>query len=484
MQKLTIIILSLFVAGQVFASERLNKLKRQISLITSDGQKIELFFSKIEADKVQYITMDLDYELAAAEVSENNENEITLSLFVDNYNYAHRAQQPKNPGIRYKFNMGSWIEDNQTSQSVEANHISFKNGLFDDVENFKVEYTLLAPINEPAIPSVVVNGEFFAQNISEQVKSTMTVTGPMSFSPCDGCEHSDQLWIDDVNAINVDLGQYYEEDCGGTFHVFFETLFNLEAPVTFEGNITAVSRDLWEGNYWTAVPGGEIFLGNSKNLKLVPFIDSLPSRFSKLTGSSVSIEDLEGGMGIIMDVDGTLAFVYKDQALKVNLDNGDVVESFNNVAPLAAEDLLTAVTPPYGEDAEYLAEEELETLTREMRKAFVKIYTPELFCTKKQLPYYAKVHLNEADLRDTNSESDQIKCDSFLKIWKANDYAREWSKGFKKEYGKVNLDKNEISYIFIKDAPKTSYMTGSKKLVIKLKTTIYTRKHLSSSLRM
>lgn len=92
MQKITIIIFSLFIAGQVIASDRLNNLKRQISLVTAQGQKIELYFTKIEADKVQYITMDIDYDMAAAEIFENSKNEIELSLFVDNYKYGQSDQ--------------------------------------------------------------------------------------------------------------------------------------------------------------------------------------------------------------------------------------------------------------------------------------------------------------------------------------------------------------------------------------------------------
>lgn len=477
MKKLSIIIFSLILSCQIFANERLSNLKRQITVVGSDGKSFELYYAKKFENKVLYVSFWQDYDMAAVEISENREGDIVLSLFSDDYGYG----ELNNPGVHYKFNMGTWVAKNQSSIKFQADHIDLENTIESILyeENLQVNYKKKEELKTPLIDSITISGDMFASNKEDRIKSDIRTNGIMTFSPCDGCEHSDQLWIGSVNAINIDLGDYYEEDCSGTFHIFFETLLNLEVPMTFMGQVSSVTQDLWEGDFWTATNDGRIYLGDSTNLLLVSFMDSLESRFSKFSGAIVVRSDLERGLGIFKNEAMSLTFVYKDNALQVDLKTGLVKSINSDMTPTIATDLMSAVSPAYGEYSSYDAEDQLDSLTREIKLAFIKIYSPQDFCTERELPYFVR---SEISRTATALLPDLKKCQSFLKFWNANDRAREWTKGFRKVYAKVNSDQNEISYIFEGEVPKLTYMNEVKKIVIKLKTTSYTRKHLSSKL--
>jgi hypothetical protein len=95
------------------------------------------------------------------------------------------------------------------------------------------------------------------------------------------------------------------------------------------------------------------------------------------------------------------------------------------------------------------------------------------------MPYEVRSRVNERYIRTTTSLENAKKCQSFLKIWKMNRFVKKWTTGFKRTYGKIKIDKHEMSYIFKLAAPKTSYMKEDKVMMVKLKTAIYSRKNLS-----
>jgi hypothetical protein len=106
--------------------------------------------------------------------------------------------------------------------------------------------------------------------------------GTAEYHACDGCEHADQLLVSDgaltVNLATLDFGKYSDFGCEGTRHPWINQLLALEVPFNFEGEVTVITQDLWEGQFWTAVRGGKVGLGGSPGhpaLALLSFLDSL-----------------------------------------------------------------------------------------------------------------------------------------------------------------------------------------------------------------
>ena len=476
LKKLAIIsILATICIGHVFADSRLDNLKRYFTATSSNGKKLEFYFAKKVDKKVLYNTFWEDLEITIVEISETLDQEIMITAFSDYYD---SSRDIKYLGIRQKFNMGYWPDEDATSKSFRTNYIKLNqyldSFLVDGGE--RITYKMFETLETPPTTTIQINGSMFSNNKKSTFSGLMKTTSPANFYACDGCEHSDQLFVGKVNTIAIDFDKYYEEDCGGSFHPFFETLLDMEIPMTFEGQVTSISSDLWEGDFWSATPDGKLYLGKTKKILLIEFLNSLVDRFSKLTGKTIRQNYLEEGMGIKKKNQNTISFVYVNKSIDVNIETGTIKTWDNIFSPSLAKTLVDAVMPDFGEDREYKAMSQLETVKKEIQKAYIGVFTPQNYCTLNQLPYFISEYVKKGIIRINERTTNNEYCQSFLTVWKKLRYGNKWSSDFKKIYGKI-LHSNRFSiYEFSKAAPKTIYMTDDYTLTVKIRTSLYARK--------
>ncbi len=170
-----------------------------------------------------------------------------------------------------------------------------------------------------------------------------TVTGPITYSACDGCEHGDQLMIQSegrrpmkVNLVDLNWGAYYVEDCEGTVHRLLTRLFTdveedgtgLGVPFTFKGLINMGTTDLLEtvGDFWVADKRqGQVFIGHTTRLPVARWLDSLVHHVSgvlRLQSHQIWDDVLATGQFSVRG--DVLVFIYRNAVVETNLRTADV----------------------------------------------------------------------------------------------------------------------------------------------------------------
>lgn len=170
---------------------------------------------------------------------------------------------------------------------------------------------------------------------SDSIGAPLTLSGPIEFSGCDGCEHGDQVMInngkDTVNLADLNWGGYYVPDCPGTVHRLLEQLMydqwedtGLAVPFTFKGLINMNTGDLLEtvGSYWLADKReGEVFIGHTTQVSVSRFLDSIIFKTAytlNVEAHEIWDDVLENGNFTSYEGD-ELIFVYKGVTLKTDL---------------------------------------------------------------------------------------------------------------------------------------------------------------------
>ena len=184
-----------------------------------------------------------------------------------------------------------------------------------------------------------------AEKITVELKSPLlgkanlvevvTRTGSMDFNPCDGCEHGDQLVLNNVNVIAMDLGNYYEGDCEGKFHRLMAQLLvynpteekdGLSVPFTYRGNLNFDMTDLVEDvdSMWNADDHGKLTIGTT-NIPVPRFIDSMVYKVAeklKVEAHKIWDDVMEKGEFTTLSKN-VLAFKYKNVEVKTDLKTGN-----------------------------------------------------------------------------------------------------------------------------------------------------------------
>jgi len=311
------ILTTLFVMLFAFSSyaeslpKRLTFLNKILTITSADHKmKFELRFKKAEDDKIQFVgnifTPEEKYgeELSAVVFLEGRK----VSM-IANYSLGHNQE------YRVYFDLGS---SPKKGSLVNITKLQKMNGTYSDVEN--------------NLPELSIANNIFALEDYKRLFSKITFSGPINFSPCDGCEHSDMLMITQtkdrkelktVNAISVMPSDYYAGDCPGTIHKWIEDMEKNAIEMTFSGKVSADVQDYWDlDDFWEA-QGGELYFDRAEINIVNDFLNSLPARFSELNGKKVTKFELETEMKI-SKVNRGVQFDYFGHLVTLNKYNGKV----------------------------------------------------------------------------------------------------------------------------------------------------------------
>jgi hypothetical protein len=165
----------------------------------------------------------------------------------------------------------------------------------------------------------------------------ITRTGPMDFNACDGCEHGDQLILNNVNVIAMELGNYYEGDCSGTFHRLLAQLLiynsteekdGLKVPFTYKGNLNFDMTDLVEDvdSLWNADAHGKLTIGTT-DIPVPRFIDSMVYKVAekmKVEAHTIWDDVMDKGEFTAFSKN-VLTFKYKNIEVKTDLKTGNSI---------------------------------------------------------------------------------------------------------------------------------------------------------------
>jgi hypothetical protein len=170
----------------------------------------------------------------------------------------------------------------------------------------------------------------FAGNVERRILNNVTVRGKTDFLPCDGCEHTDQLLITDensrltVNVLNLGMGRFYDPGCEGKIHPWLTQLFDLKVHLVFSGQLTSLTEDYWEGQFWTAATGS-IYLDRLKTIELISFLEDIPTRLANSYGTSADrLWNVESNGRFTKFEMGILFFRYLDREVLLDTGSGTV----------------------------------------------------------------------------------------------------------------------------------------------------------------
>jgi hypothetical protein len=162
------------------------------------------------------------------------------------------------------------------------------------------------------------------------------VRGKLEFSACDGCEHTDQIFLEmmtdqvalagryvrervNVAPLTREWGAEFERDCPGRFSDRLQALLQTGVRLTYTGRLTSESEDLWHGGFWTAVEAEDarLTLDVAGKVRVLDYLQGLPEggTYSREMGSG-----LEGGWSEIL--------VYRAEGFesRLNLETGELVQ--------------------------------------------------------------------------------------------------------------------------------------------------------------
>jgi len=288
----------------------------RIFKITLEGKQYEVGVKQVTNYSLYYGTLPMTADEIYAYIwnSEYNTNQLELQVIVEKNLYRFKLAQGQRPGLlkgtKRPLVKGSAILSELTSTTLWYNfdHNSTEG-------QTEAEATLDTPL--------------YSRNNLSQV---ITTTGALRFSPCDGCEHSDQMWINNVNIVNMDFGAWYTADCEGQVERLFDRLLedHLQVPFTYKGRVHHDSSDYIEEFNDQLVAdkdGGQFFVGTTTKLPFRIFMDSLIHRSAFLLGVEVaSIErDVFNHGKFESYKDGILTFTFRTVTIRTNLLTGQTL---------------------------------------------------------------------------------------------------------------------------------------------------------------
>jgi hypothetical protein len=233
----------------------------------------EFFFTRVRGGKLYY------WGIFSSRQPFTYEGNVLLRLTEkDGQVYLKAIRSDENLVLEGRFSRntteGSEVKDLVMSKAKLGKSLADKDGVV-----YWYEHELEGATEKPV--SLRSTGPVFTADKRLQALQPLTVTGTLDFSGCDGCEHGDQFMLTGadktaVNVVEVGFGRYHEVDCPGTPHAWLARLIELEIELTFVGQVTALSNDLWEGGFWTALKGGRLTFDRVGKVGVVEFLDSLP----------------------------------------------------------------------------------------------------------------------------------------------------------------------------------------------------------------
>lgn len=329
-----IVVLSFFVSALALANnlKRQEYLNRVVTLKSNNDAVLEFMYHSTKGKNVYFIGHLVDEEnkygeLAWLRISEGRAGKLnTLVAFEKNYKaiYFIAASFPK------------WVKKNSKSLSIKT-YKKTEAYLPDPVDyNTKLDsFFKLDGLDEAEklYEHLSFTNEVFAKKKSDRIYESVKISGTMDFDPCDGCEHSDQVFIGNpkrfqsVNVVNLMADNYYYADCPGDIHKWIEAFIDEEVIFTYEGRINARVEDYWDfGDFWQGKEG-EIYLGRTTKIELFSFLDGLQGRFSKLKDKKVKSFELEYGLRIDhYKSKEELSFWFEGSRVKVYLKTGKIEE--------------------------------------------------------------------------------------------------------------------------------------------------------------
>lgn len=228
----------------------------------------------------------------------------------------------------------TFVVDGRTTGKVPAEHVQVNAGPRLETRNLNTYHYQFTTIGAAKPIFVELKSPLLGK---ENVVEVVTRTGSMDFNPCDGCEHGDQLVLNNVNVIGMDLGTYYEGDCEGKFHRLLAQLLvynsaeekdGLSVPFTYKGNLNFDMTDLVEDvdSLWNADVNGKLTIGTT-TIPVPRFLDSMVYKVAeKLKKEAHSIWDdvMEKGEFTSFK-NNVLTFKYKNVEVKTDLKTGNSI---------------------------------------------------------------------------------------------------------------------------------------------------------------
>ncbi len=307
--KAFILLLSLCVSLTSFAQElsiyeSLKKLNRVVKL-TVDGKALDFGFKDGGGMEAFYAGPGYENEIAMRVEGDYTKANLKVEIMIDDTVYSF----PLESGLV----TGTFKANKITIKKIQERFTDNESHMWNDYKTVKKLGTV----------DVVVKTPF---NGSKYINQVVTVTGPLKFNPCDGCEHGDQMMIKTTNVVNsTSFGSYYIEGCEGEVFPLLMQLFahELSVPFTYKGLINMDVKDYYEdvGSMWMGTKAGQIFVGPTTKLPLSRFLDSLVVRTAvllKLESHKIWDDVVKNGkfIGYANDV---LTFQYKSAIIKTNL---------------------------------------------------------------------------------------------------------------------------------------------------------------------
>ena len=224
--------------------------------------------------------------------------------------------------------------DGRTTGMVEAENVQVNAGPRLETRNlnsYHYQFTTTGPAKKI---SVELKSPLLGK---ENLVEVVNRTGAMDFNPCDGCEHGDQLVLNNVNVIGMELGNYYEGDCEGKFHRLLAQLLvynttedkdGLSVPFTYKGHLNFDMTDLVEDvdSLWNADDNGKLTIGTT-TIPVPRFLDSMVYKVAeKMKKEAHSIWDdvMEKGE-FTSFTNNVLTFKYMNVVIKTDLKTGNSI---------------------------------------------------------------------------------------------------------------------------------------------------------------
>ena len=226
----------------------------------------------------------------------------------------------------------TFVVDGRTTGTIQAEQVQVNAGQAVETRGNNSYHYQFTAIGSPKKISVELKSPLLGKaNLVEVV----TRTGPMDFNPCDGCEHGDQLVLNNVNVIGMDLGNYYEGDCEGRFHRLLAQLLvynstddkdGLSVPFTYKGQLNFDMTDLVEDvdSLWNADENGKLTIGTTP-IPVPRFIDSMVYKVAEKMKKEAHViwdDVMEKGEFTSFN-NNVLTFKYKNVEVKTDLRTGN-----------------------------------------------------------------------------------------------------------------------------------------------------------------
>ncbi len=228
----------------------------------------------------------------------------------------------------------TFVVDGRTTGKIQAEKSKVTKGQTIQTQNSNSYHYQLTAVGTAEKISVELKSPLLGKaSISEIILRT----GAMEFNPCDGCEHGDQLVLSNVNVIAMELGNYYEGDCSGTFQRLLAQLLvynpteekdGLSVPFTYRGSLNFDMTDLVEDvdSLWNAGDHGKLSIGTT-TIPVPRFIDSMVYKVAekmKVEAHKIWDDVMEKGE-FTSYRNNTLTFQYKNVEVKADLKTGNSI---------------------------------------------------------------------------------------------------------------------------------------------------------------